>query len=312
MRYYSINKMQILNCSDYKKNHTIVSDPQSGEMICNHCGIILDNIENAKLKWDDDSTFNHEEMNYRSRTGAPTSLARHDMGLATVIGGTDRDASGNMLNTQMRSTMNRLRLWDFRTRAHSTTDRNLRSAFSELDKLKDKLGLPDAAIEKTAYIYRKAQENGLVRGRTIPAVLAAAAYVVCREMGMSRTLDDISKNSNIQYKELARTYRLLVIDLDLKVPLIDPIKYISKIANKMGLREITKRRAIGIMHEVIKNEISAGKDPMGLAAAVLYLASLSAGNQSIRQLNIADAAGITEVTLRNRLKDLRSKLQILN
>jgi transcription initiation factor TFIIB len=231
------------------------------------------------------------------------------MGLATIIGRTNRDASGQGLDAAIRSTMERLRIIDSRTQTYSATDRNLRQAFTELDKLKDKLGLSDAVIEKTAYIYRKAQERGLVRGRTIPAVLAAAAYIACRETGISRTLSDISTVSNIRRKELARTYRILVFELDIKVPIIDPIKYIAKVGNKVSLNEKTKRQAINIMQDVSKREISAGKDPMGLAATVLYLSCLNNG-EHITQLNIADAAGITGVTLRNRFKDLKRQLHL--
>jgi transcription initiation factor TFIIB len=90
--------------------------------------------------------------------------------------------------------MNRLRTWDFRTQTNTSTDKNLRQAFSELDRLRDKLELPDSVIEKTAYIYRKVQERGLLRGRSIPAVLAAAIYIACRELGFPRILKDINCN----------------------------------------------------------------------------------------------------------------------
>jgi len=233
-------------------------------------------------------------------------LARHDMGLATVIGTPDRDASGHKIDAAMRSMMERLRTWDVRTQTHSSTDRNLRHAFYELDRLKDKLGLSDAIVEKTAYIYRKAQERMLIRGRTISGILAAAIYIACRELGTPRTLKDIAADSNVKLKEVARSYRLLYFELDLKTPLIDPMKCIVKVANKSKLSEKTKRQAAEIMAIVNKREISAGKDPMGLAASVLYLASLKNG-ESITQTDIADAAGVTEVTIRNRAKDLRYK-----
>jgi transcription initiation factor TFIIB len=233
------------------------------------------------------------------------------MGLATLIGKADKDASGRMLDAAMRTTMERLRTWDYRTQIHSPTDRNLKTAFGQLDKLRDKLALPNSAIEKAAYIYRKAQERGMVRGRTIRSVLAATSYIVCREMGISRTLKDIAIAADVRPKDLSRTYRLLVFELDLKVPTIDPMKAIARIANKAELKEITKRQAINIMYEVIKRELSAGKDPMGLAASVLYLASHMTRDYTT-QIDIAEAAAVTEVTLRNRSRDLRNKLKLLN
>ena len=288
-------------CSDGQ----IVTDPESGEVICRNCGIVmLDKIQESRPEW---RAFNADDSNDRSRTGTPRSLARHDMGLSTVIGRADKDASGNRIDISMRSTMDRLRAWDFRTQAYTPTDRNLRQAFSELERLKDKLGLSDVIIEKTAYIYRKAQERGLVRGRTVSSVLAAATYIACREIGISRTLKDIASNSNIKRKDIARTYRLLILELNYKIPMIDPVKCIVRVANKANLSEKTKRQAMDIMHRVTRSGISAGKDPMGLAASVLYLSCLNMG-ESRTQSDIADAAGVTEVTVRNRYKNLKGNL----
>jgi transcription initiation factor TFIIB len=293
-----------ITCSICNNNSgQIITDTESGEIICRNCGMVmLDNVQETRPEWRSFTT--DEANNTRSRTGMPTSLARHDKGLATIIGRANKDASGQVLDAAMRTTMERLRTWDFRTQAHTSTDRNLRQAFSELDRLKDKLGLPDSVIEKTAYIYRKVQERGLVRGRTISSVLAAAAYIACREMGMSRTLDDIAHLNNIKHKELARTFRLLVLELDLKVPMIDPMKCVVKVANKAKLSEKTKRQAMNIMHNIIKSGVSAGKDPMGLAGSVIYMSSINTG-ETITQMDIADAAGVTEVTIRNRYKDIK-------
>jgi transcription initiation factor TFIIB len=295
-----------ITCSSCNNNTgQIITDTESGEIICRNCGrVMLDNVQESRPEW---RSFTTDEVNNtRSRTGMPTSLARHDKGLATIIGRANKDASGQVLDAAMRTTMERLRTWDFRTQAHTSTDRNLRQAFSELDRLKDKLGLPDSVIEKTAYIYRKVQERGLVRGRTISSVLAAAAYIACREMGMSRTLDDIADFNNIKHKELARTFRLLVLELDIKVPMIDPMKCVVKVANKAKLSEKTKRQAMNIMNDIIKSGASAGKDPMGLAGSVIYMSSLNTG-ETITQMDIADAAGVTEVTIRNRYKDIKKQ-----
>ena len=289
-------------CAICKSDQT-VTDPESGEVICGNCGLVLsDKVQESRAEW---RAFTTEETNDRSRTGIPSSLARHDMGLSTVIGRTDKDASGRKLDVTMRATMGRLRAWDFRSQAHSPTDRNLRQAFSELDRLKDKLGVSGAVIEKTAYIYRKAQERGLVRGRTISAMVGAALYIACRETGASRTLKDIAEIGNIKRKDLARIYRLVVMELDLKMPLIDPMKCVVRVANKANLSERTKRVALNIMKDVTKSGISAGKDPMGLAASVLYLACLRT-DESKTQTDIAEAAGVTEVTVRNRYKNLKS------
>jgi transcription initiation factor TFIIB len=287
------------------KGKSIITDFEAGELICSDCGMVIsDNIQENNRS--ERRAFNIMELNDRSRTGAPTTLARHDMGLATVIGNGDKDASRTKINVAMRSTMNRLRTWDFRTQHQASNDRNLQQAFTELDKLKDKLGLSDAAVQKTAYIYRKLQKRGYVRGRSILSVLAAAIYIACREIGISRTIKDIAAISNIRRKELARIYRLLVFELDIKIPMVDPMKCIGKVANKANLNEKIVRQAMNIMKDLNNREISAGKNPMVLAATVLYLSCFKSG-QNITQDDISHAAGITGVTLRNRLNDLNNK-----
>ncbi|MFL6327935.1 MAG: transcription initiation factor IIB family protein [Nitrososphaeraceae archaeon] len=301
-------------CSICKSNQ-IITDSDSGELICSKCGqVISDKVEQEGPEWRNfdllaSSMGQSNGSNSRSRVGMSTSLARHDMGLSTIIGRTDRDASGQKIDAAMRTTMDRLRFWDYRTQIRSATDRNLRNAFFKLDILKDRLGLSDSVVEKAAYIYRKTQERGLVRGRTISGVLAAAIYIACREMGISRTLKDIAAYSDVKLREVAKSYRLLCIELDLKVPIVDPMKYIAKVANKANLSEKTKRQAAEIMNNITKREISAGKNPMGLAASVLYMSSLKTG-ENITQGHLSDAAGVTEVTLRNRYKDLMNRLEL--
>ena len=239
-RKLSSNSQLTPICSTCKSNQ-IITDPESSELICSKCGqVISDKVEQEGQEWRNFDLLSLGQSNTsRSRVGMSTSLARHDMGLSTIIGRTDRDASGQKIDAAMRSTMDRLRVWDYRTQIHSATDRNLRNAFVKLDILKDKLGLIDSVVEKAAYIYRKAQERGLVRGRTISGVLAAAIYIACREMGISRTLKDIAVYSDVKFKEVTKSYRLLCIELDLKVPIVDPMKYIAKVANKANLSEKT-------------------------------------------------------------------------
>jgi transcription initiation factor TFIIB len=288
-------------------NKKTITDSESGEVVCSKCGRVLsDKLLETGPEW---STFAADETDTRARTGMPESLARHDMGLATIVGRADRDASGNKLDPAMRIRMNRLATWDIRSQFHTSKDRSLSQAFFQLDVLKDKLGLSDGIVEKTAYIYRRALSNNLTRGRTISGVLSAAVYIACREMGAHRTLDDIAMACNVRRKELSRDFRILHSRLDLKIPQQDPMKCIAKVANKVKLSEKTKRKAAEIMSNVMKEEISAGKDPMGMAASVLYLSCIKSG-EAVSQMSIARAAGVTEVTVRNRSKDLKSKLQL--
>jgi transcription initiation factor TFIIB len=269
--------------------------------------VISDKIEDTIHQDRRASTL--EEADKRARTGAPSSLARHDMGLSTIIGRENRDASGQIIYTAMRSKIGRLRTWDFRTRMRKSGDRNLMKAFEQLDRLKEKLGLSDTIVEKTAYIYRKVQERGLIRGRTIDGTLAAAVYITCRETGTPRTINDIAHASNTKRKDVTRYYRLMVLELGIKIPVVDPMKCLAKVANKLSISEKTKHQAITIMEEVVNKKITAGKEPMGMAATVVYASSLKT-DEKISQRDIAAVSGVTEVTIRNRFKDLSRNLEL--
>ncbi len=285
----------------YKK---MVTDQNTGELFCGKCGfVVTEKIADTGAEW---RSFSNDESN-RTRVGAGTSLTMHDMGLSTIIGKANKDATGKPLSSGVKSSIERLRTWDSRSQAHSSADRNLRQALNEMDKLKDKLALTNAVVEKAAYIYRKAMERKLVRGRSIQGLVAACLYASCRNTETPRTLDDIAKGINIRRKDVARCYRLILRELDLKMPVVDPVKGVSRIASIAGLSEKSKRKAIVILNEAKKEGIVAGKDPMGIAAAALYLACISIG-ESKSQKEISIASGVTEVTIRNRCAGLRKML----
>ena len=306
--YSSLIKLQqtLDRCPRCSKGPMVV-DSSGGELACSSCGFVIkEKIEEVGPEW---RAFSKEEKDDRSRTGVPSSLAMHDMGLATVIGGRDRDASGKSLPSSMRATIERLRTWDGRSQVHEPVDRNLRQAFNELDALADKLNVSDAVIEKAAYIYRKALEKGLVRGRSISALIAASLYASCRDTETPRTLKDIAAISNMKKKDIARCYRLLLREMDLRMPVVDPTKCISRIASAAGLSEKTKRKALAILKKAEETRTSAGKDPMGLAAAALYVACVLVGENKT-QRDVAEAASVTEVTIRNRYKGLKAILNL--
>lgn len=285
----------------------LITDDESGETCCSKCGfVVTEKIQETGPEW---RSFARDERGDRARAGAPTSLSMHDMGLATIINPANKDATGKPLAASMKSTIERLRTWDNRSQVHEPVDRNFRQAFGELNRLKDKMALSDAVIEKAAYIYRKALDKGLVRGRSISALMASALYAACRDTSTARNLKDIEKSANIKRKDIARCYRLLVKELDLDMPVADPIQCVSRIASHIGISEKTKRYAILVLKDAQRLEVSAGKDPMGLAAAALYLACAKYGEEKT-QRNIALAANVTEVTIRNRYKGLKESLGI--
>jgi len=285
----------------------LVHDYDTGETVCGDCGLVL--YEQMMDKGPEWRAFTQEEKASRSRVGVPISYSVHDKGLSTAISHINRDAFGRKLPLSTRLQMWRLRKWQIRSRVHSSIDRNLAQAMAELDRLSDKTYIPSPVKEKAAVIYRKALDKGLVRGRSIAAIAAASLYAACREGGTPRTLREIAEASLVDKKDVARCYRLLLRELDIQMPLADPLTYISKIAERTGISGKTQGLAIHILRQARKKRASAGKDPMGLAAAALYIACLQSDEKKT-QKDIAEAAGVTEVTVRNRYKTLKRQLNL--
>jgi len=285
----------------------LIHDYDTGETVCGDCGLVL--YEQMMDKGPEWRAFTQEEKASRSRVGVPTSYSVHDKGLSTAISQVDRDAFGRKLPLSTRLQMWRLRKWQIRSRVHSSIDRNLAQAMAELDRLSDKVYIPPPIKEKAAVTYRKALDKGLVRGRSIAAIAAAALYAACRGSGTPRTLREIAEASLVDKKDVARCYRLLLRELDVHMPIADPLTYVSKIAERTGISGKTQGIAIQILRDARKKRAAAGKDPMGLAAAALYIACLQ-NNEKKTQKDIAEAAGVTEVTVRNRYKTLKKQLSL--
>ncbi|MCH8914984.1 MAG: transcription initiation factor IIB [Thaumarchaeota archaeon] len=290
------------NCQRCGKN-SLLTDEDTGEQFCAKCGyVISEKLQATGPEW---RSFQKDGGSDPTRTGAPSSLTIHDMGLSTVINPQNRDATGKPLSASMKSTIDRLRTWDSRSQVHEPVDRNLRQALSELNKLKDKVAISTNVLEKAAYLYRKALEKKLVRGRSISAMIAASLYAACRDTETPRTLKDIADAANVKRKDISRCYRLLHNELELKMPVVDSIQCIARISSKLKINEKTKRFAIQVLKDAQERKESAGKDPMGLAATALYLSCVQNG-VSITQRDLAEAAGVTEVTIRNRYKGLKA------
>jgi len=289
------------NCPRCGKK-SLLTDEVTGERFCGKCGYVIS--EKVDESGPERKSFSIQGGVDTARTGSPISLTRHDKGLATVINPANRDATGKPLSSSMKSTITRLRTWDSRSQSQASTDHNLRQALNELDRLKDKLAISSSTLEKAAYIYRKALEKKLVRGRSISALIAASLYAACRDTEIPRTLKDVAEAANVKRKDIARCYRLLHYELELKMPVVDSVQCIARISSKLKVTEKTKRYAAKIIKETQERKESAGKDPMGLAAAALYCSCVING-VSITQRDLAEAAGVTEVTIRNRYKGLK-------
>ena len=305
MRYHRTSALQVSDRCPQCGKRTLVEDAHTGELSCSNCGFVVqERSVDQSPEW---RTFSDDKGEDRARAGAPTSITYRDMGLSTIIGRSNRDASGRSFDSPMRQSIDRLRKWDNRSPAFGSQEKNLGVAMRELEKMGDKLGVSQAVRERAAYIYRKALERGLLRGRSIIGISAASLYAAMRDTETPRTLKDIAGVNNLDKKSVARDYRILLREMDLSMPVADAAKNVNRIASRVGFSEKVSRKAVEIIRKTEEKEISAGKSPMGLAASSLYLAGVIEGEVKT-QKEIAEEAGVTEVTVRNRYKGLRADL----
>ena len=282
-----------------------VCDKDLGEQICINCGEVLEQKMN-----DERAESSYDSFMENTRTGPATSLTMHNRGLSTIIGKSNHDFVGKPLGYQMKHFMNRMRLWDSRSQVKTTSERNLKSALYEMGKLKEKMDLSDAIIERAAYLYRKAAKARLVRGRTIKSVVGACMYVACRDMDTTRTIIDIADHLQERRKLIAKSYRMLFQNLRLTVSITDPINSIIKFANNLQLPEITKREAIKIFDVLKEKELTAGKKPDAVAATIIYMACIRT-NVNLSQSEISRISGISKVTIRNRFNDFKKYVKLV-
>ncbi len=285
---------------------TLFKDMQIGEAVCHNCGLVIrDTMLNPGPEW---RAFTSQERQSKPRNGPPSLYSHYDKGLSTEIK-INKDAFGRPLPSKTKRQMWRLRKWHIRARIHESKARNLMHAMNELQRLAQKLHIPSSVRETASLFYRKAFNKNLVRGRCIVSIMAAALYAACRFTKTPRTLKEIADASIKDRKELSRCYRLLLKRLDIKMPINDPIDYVIKIAGKARASTETQGLAARIVRKAKRKHITSGKDPSGLAAAALYMASQMT-NDKLTQNELSKAANITQVTIRNRKKELRRKLKL--
>ena len=283
----------------------LVRNYERAELVCSGCGFIIhDKIMDMGPEW---RAFDQEQRERRGRVGAPMTFTIHDKGLSTMIDWRDRDSHGKDLTPKRRAQIYRLRKWQRRIRVSDATERNLAFALSEIDRMSSHLGLPRNVREAAAVIYRRAVEERLIRGRSIEGVAAAALYAACRECKVPRTLDEIADVSRVTKKEIGRSYRFIARELLIHLRPTSPTDYIPRFGSELGLSGEVQSKAIELLKEATKKGLTSGRGPTGVAAAAIYIASVLYGERRT-QRDVADVARVTEVTVRNRYKELCEKL----
>ncbi|MEF8847966.1 MAG: transcription initiation factor IIB [Candidatus Thermoplasmatota archaeon] len=285
----------------------LTRDYPRAEVVCKKCGLVIDSeIIDYGPEW---RAFNNEQHEKKSRTGTPMTFTRHDKGLSTTISWQNKDAYGRSIPSKNRAQIFRLRKCHARTKISDGTEKNLIVALSTLDRMSSVLTLPRNIRETAAMIYRKVAKNNLIRGRTTEGITAAVLYAACRQCNVPRTLEEISKVSEITKKDIGRNYRKISRELQLKILPTTPNDYVSRFCSKLKLSNDVVTKTNDILKKAIKQELTNGRGPTGMAAATIYIACIICGERRT-QREIAEVSHVTEVTIRNRYKEIAEKLDI--
>ena len=283
----------------------LMRDYECAEIVCMDCGfVVAAKIADRGPEW---RAFDDEQRAKRTRVGAPLTYTIHDKGLSTMIDWHDRDIYGKSLSPGQKAQVYRLRKWQRRIRVSDATERNLAFALSEITKIANNLNLPKNILETASVIYRKAVKERLIRGRSIQGVTAASIYLACRQCGLARTLEEIAQASTVNKKEVGRSYRFLIKELDYTIPPLRPGQYITKFSNQLTMQGKVEEIAHKILAAAKELKLTSGRGPTGIAAAASYVASVLTGERKT-QREIAEIAQVTEVTIRNRYKELVERL----
>jgi transcription initiation factor TFIIB len=286
----------------------LIDDIHNGEKICSGCGLVA--MEQMSDYGPESRVTNLEDKMKLARATGQTTYSQHDLGIRTEIALGTKDFSGKTINSEVANQMYNLRKWQTRIRVSSPRERRLANILSKIGETCQSLSLSRNVIESASMIYRNFEGQFEAKGKSVSCMSAATIYMACKQCDVVRSLDEIckatgsSKDEKMNVKLTAKYYRMLVMELGSNTaPVVTLDKYISKIANLAKLEVRVERLAAEIAEKTQDHSLADGKAPNGLAAAYLYIASTLLG-QSILQRDVSSIAGITEVTIRNRCKEI--------
>lgn len=308
-----MNTLEIqTSCPECKSS--LIDDVQSGELICSTCGIVV--AEQMADYGPETRSTNLEDKMRLARATGQTTYSQHDLGITTEISISTKDFSGKTISSQVANQMYNLRKWQQRVRVSSPRERRLSNVLSKIGETCENVSLSKNVLETASMIYRNLDGKVEVKGKSVTSISAATVYMACKQCNVVRSLEEICKgvcqpkDVKAKTKLAARYYRTLVMELGTDTaPVLTMDKYISKIANLTKTDVRVERLALEISQKTKNNNLADGKAPNGIAAAYLYVASILLG-QSVLQRDVSSVAGVTEVTIRNRCKEILASYRL--
>lgn len=309
----------------------LIQDYSKGESICQSCGyVVMDQTDDYGRE---SNATDYEEKTKNTRASGSTSFALHDYGLRTEIALGSKDYAGKSINSQIAEQMNSIRKWHLRSRIDTPEKRRLSNVLSKINETCAAMLLPKLIVETAAMLYRNFETKHDAKGKSIACMAAATVYLACKKCSVVRSLEEIVAATGVMdqqrttVKLASKYYRSMVMEMGVftdgensstqasppttisrMTGAID--HYISKLANMAKIDTKVERLAIDIAHKTNDHMLADGKAPNGLAAAYIYLAAILL-DINILQRDVSGLSGVTEVTIRNRCKDIISSFKLV-
>lgn len=295
-------------------NTNLIEDASKGECFCPSCGyVVMEQIEDFGPEG---ISSDMEERMKNSRTGSPMSYSLHDLGLRTEIAYSFKDFNGKPINSAVAEQMQSVRRWHSRIRVASPKERRLSNVLSKINETCSALNLPKLIAETASMIYRNYENQNAAKGKSVACMAAATVHLACKRCSVVRSLEEIVEatgvsNADNSYLKLAsKYYRMLVMDIGgINVQRLSIDHYISKLANMAKIDVKVEKLAVDVAHKTEDHVLTDGKAPNGLAAAYIYIASILLG-VNVLQRDVSGLSNVTEVTIRNRCKDILTNFKL--
>jgi len=273
--------------------HSRRVEDAEGEVVCQDCGLVLsDRPISPRPEW---RAYTGEERLRRSRVGPPGGPV-----MPTLVGYGDKDGRGQRLARDQRAAASKLRLWTYRV---GYEQRKLVAASASVDMVCQALHLPEIVKTQAQSLYRKALAHKFQRGRSVLLLATACVYAACKQQGFPRSLYEVAQPPRVGKIQLQTCYRDLYWLLDLKPAKEDPSRCLNRIMNQLGIEGDARTRAQDLLEKAKRHGLLQGRNVASVAAACVYVAEVAA-----TQREIGDVAHVTEVTVRNRCKELKRLL----
>ncbi|MDS0243761.1 MULTISPECIES: transcription initiation factor IIB family protein [unclassified Haloferax] len=275
------------DCGGYVRTNT-------AETVCDDCGLVLSEYQiDHGPEW---RLFSADDE-AQKRTGAPLTPTRHDRGLSSEIG-YKRDATGRTLSGKKQQQVARMRREQSRGRFQSKAEANLAHGLGEVRRIAGALELSESTRDQACRLFRSAQSEDLLRGRSIEAIAAGCVYGACRCNAVLRTLPDVAGLARVERSRVTNAYKTLNTELRLPIQPIRPSEFVPQLASELEIPENVRRRARDLATNAEVAGLTTGLNPSGFAGACLYKASRDA-DLHLTQSEASQAANVSVATIRS-------------